>query len=666
MPANVHVAFAAALAVVWAETAEEMRLHGLNTAIPAQLHVSTMRDAEPGADSSSLRLISASGRGLQLTGQGATTEPPSQPPAAPFPPPRSPPPSAPPLSPPRASPAPPPQPSLLPHSPPTSSVPPPSPPTPSVPPPSPPPPAVRPPPPLPCPPRPLPPPPLPLLRNSTSTDHTLTFPENRGHVILVGTLLLALQGVGLGVCYCRYYRNKRHARVLAAAAEAVEQARDKRVRAVNEEVRRIQAGWTGSLASSCRASRDGAMSSVRNTVSNVASNFTTPVSVRAGSTKRPSRFSAPRLSASRLSAYGTLQTADDDGMMFEKIGARKMAAFQATSGGRAVKASDDDDGMSDTSIGDGDGEPAMAAPVLRGRRKAALASADDDSGMIDSTGGGDGELMAAPVLRGRGNAALASAADDGGGMIDSIGGGDGELMAAPVLRGRGNAALAAADDDDNMRYSMGDHTESMEMPCAAVTHRCARLARARAANARAANGTGKTLLPRPGGGITAAVRCAAGGASGGAAGDAAGSSAAGGVVAFGRQEGVRGEAWRLQKSVASTPVGVAPRWLSKRDRDISQLSNQLSRVHRTNPTQAPAVELSRPAAGSSCSPAQRSRAQLWLSDSVTNVYREEAGHDEESSSRLTPPPTATSSQLPPTAIPTPTPQARATRGFWFW
>ena len=539
------------------------------------------------------------------------------------------------------------------------------------------------------------------MRNSTSTDHTLTFPENRGHVILVGTLLLALQGVGLGVCYCRYYRNKRHARVLAAAAEAVEQARDKRVRAVNEEVRRIQAGWTGSLASSCRASRDGAMSSVRNTVSNVASNFTTPVSVRAGSTKRPSRFSAPRLSASRLSAYGTLQTADDDGMMFEKIGARKMAAFQATSGGRAVKASDDDDGMSDTSIGDGDGEPAMAAPVLRGRRKAALASADDDSGMIDSTGGGDGEpamaapvlrgrrkaalasadddsgmidstgggdgeLMAAPVLRGRGNAALASAADDGGGMIDSIGGGDGELMAAPVLRGRGNAALAAADDDDNMRYSMGDHTESMEMPCAAVTHRCARLARARAANARAANGTGKTLLPRPGGGITAAVRCAAGGASGGAAGDAAGSSAAGGVVAFGRQEGVRGEAWRLQKSVASTPVGVAPRWLSKRDRDISQLSNQLSRVHRTNPTQAPAVELSRPAAGSSCSPAQRSRAQLWLSDSVTNVYREEAGHDEESSSRLTPPPTATSSQLPPTAIPTPTPQARATRGFWFW
>ena len=395
-----------------------------------------------------------------------------------------------------------------------------------------------------------------------------------------------------------------------------------------------------------------------------------------------------------MSAYGTLQTADDDGMMFEKIGARKMAAFQAR-GGRALKASDDDDGMSDTNIGDGDGEPAMAAPVLpgrrkaalasadddggmidytcggdgelmgapvlRGRRKAALASADDDGGMIDSTGGGDGELMAAPVLRGRGNAALASAADDDG-MIDSIGGGDGELMAAPVLRGRGNAALAAADDDDNMRYSMGDLTESMEMPCAAVTHRCARLARARAANARAANGTGTTLLPRPGGGITAAVRCAAGGA----AGDAAGSSAAGGAVAFGRQEGGRGEAWRLQKSVASTPVDVAPRWLSKRDRDIWQLSNQLSRVHRTNPTQAPAVGLSRAAAGSSCSPAQRSRAQLWLSDSVTNVYREEAGHDEESSSRLTPPPTATSSQLPPTAIPTPTTQARATRGFWFW
>ena len=152
MPANVHVALAAALAVVWAETAEEMRLHRLNTATPAQLHVSTMRVAEPGADSSSLRFISASGRGLQLTGQGATTEPPSQPPAAP--PPRSPPPSAPPLSPPPASPAPPPQPSPLPHSP-TSSVPPPSPPTPSVPaPPSPPPSAVRPPPPPPCPPPP--------------------------------------------------------------------------------------------------------------------------------------------------------------------------------------------------------------------------------------------------------------------------------------------------------------------------------------------------------------------------------------------------------------------------------------------------------------------------------------------------------------------------------
>ena len=618
MAPSVHAALAAALAVVWAETTEEMRLReGLNTATPAQLHTSTMRVAEPGADSSSLRFISASGRGLQLTGQGATTEPPSQPPTAPSRPPPSSPPSAPPIPPPPAAPAPSLQPSPLPPSPPTPSVPPPSPPPPAVPPPSPPPPCPRPP--------PLPPPPLPLLRNSTSTHHTPTFPENRSQLILVGTLLLALQGFCVGVCYCRYYRNKRHARVLAAAAEAVEQARDKRVRAVDDEVRRTQAGWTGSLSSSCRASRAGAMSCVRNTVSNVASNFTTPVSVRAGSTKRPSRFSAPRLSASRLStsrlstsrssAYGTLQTADDDGMMFEKVGARKMAAladqpntpFRAR--GRAVKASDDDDGMNNTNIGDGDGEPVMAAPVLRGRGNAALASADDDGGTIDSTAGG----------------------------------GDGELMAAPVLRGCGNAALAAADDDDSMRYSMSeDHTESMEMPCAAMTH-----ARARAANARrAAHGTGTTLLPRPGGDITASVRCAAGGA--------AGSSAAGGAVAFGRQEGGRGEAWRLQKSGASTPVGVAPRWLSKRNRNIYQLSNQLSRVHRTNPTQAPAVGLSLPAAGSSCTLAQRS-AQLWLSDVVTNVYREEAGHDEDSSGRLT----------PPTPTPTPTPQARATRGFWF-
>ena len=77
----------------------------------------------------------------------------------------------------------------------------------------------------------------------------------------------------------------------------------------------------------------------------------------------------------------------------------------------------------------------------------AVKASDDDDGMLDSIGGDDGELMAAPVLRGRGNGPQAGAADDD--EIDSIGGGDGELMAAPVLRGRGNAALAAADDDDD-------------------------------------------------------------------------------------------------------------------------------------------------------------------------------------------------------------------------
>ena len=316
-----------------------------------------------------------------------------------------------------------------------------------------------------------------------------------------------------------------------------------------------------------------------------------------------------------MSNYGTLQAADDHGIMFEKTGARNMAPPASRGRGRAVKASDDDDGM------------------------------------LDSIGDGDGGLMAAPVLRGRGNGPQAGAADDD--EIDSIGGGDGELMAAPVLRGRGNAALAAADnDDDDMLDSMGDHTEGMETPCAAVTHKSARLARARAANGRVANGT-TTPLPRPGGG-TATVRSAAGGATGS-------------MAIFGREEGAQGEAWRLQKSGLSTPaVPMAQSWLSKRDREIYQLSNQLRRVHRTDPTLG-LVGLPRPRAPSSapptapatastscCSPPSRSRAQLWLSDFVTNVHRsEEAEHDVESDDRLATPP------LPP-------PPGRTTRGFRFW
>ena len=315
-------------------------------------------------------------------------------------------------------------------------------------------------------------------------------------------------------------------------------------------------------------------------------------------------------------SYGALQAADDDGMMFDKIGGR------------------------------------MAAPALRGGRGRAVKASDDDDGMIDSIGGDDGELMAAPVLRGRGNGPQASPDDDDS-MFGITGGGDGELMAAPVLRGRGNAALAAAadDNDDDMLDSMGDHTEGMETPCAAVTHKSARLARARAANGRVANGT-TTPLPRPGGG-TATVRSAAGGATGS-------------MAIFGREEGAQGEAWRLQKSGLSTPaVPMAQSWLSKRDREIYQLSNQLRRVHRTDPTlglvglprlapssappTAPAT-----ASTSCCSPPSRSRAQLWLSDFVTNVHRsEEAEHDVESDDRLATPP------LPP-------PPGRTTRGFRFW
>ena len=216
--------------------------------------------------------------------------------------------------------------------------------------------------------------------------------------------------------------------------------------------------------------------------------------------------------------------------------------------------------------------------------------------------------MAAPVLRGRGNGPQASADDDDG-MFGITGCGDGELMAAPVLRGRGNAALAAAAADDNdMLDTMGDQLEGMEAPCAAVTQMSARLARARAANGRVANGT-TTPLPRPGGGTTT-VRSAAGGA-------------AGSVAIFGREEGAQGEAWRLQKSGPSTPaVPVAQSWLSKRDREINQLSNQLRRVHRTDPTLGsvglqqpapvsapPTAPAPAPAPTSCCSPPSRSRAQ---------------------------------------------------------
>ena len=299
--------------------------------------------------------------------------------------------------------------------------------------------------------------------------------------------------------------------------------------------------------------------------------------------------------------------------------------------------------------------PRMA---LRGRGRAVKAS-DDEDGMLDSIGGGDGELMAAPMLRGRGNGPQASADDDDG-MFGITGGGDGELMVAPVLRGRGNAALAAADDDGGVMLDiMGDHTEGMEAPCAAVTHKSARLARARAANGRVANIT-TTLLPRPGGG-TAAVQGAGASVAG---------SAAGSVAIFSYQEEAQGEAWRLQKSGLSTPaVPVAQSWLSKRDREIFQLSNQLRRVHRTDPTLG-SVGIPRPAPGSApptapataptaCySPPPRSRAQLWLSDFVTNVDRsEEAEHDVESDGRLAPP-------LPP-PLPPP-PPGRTTRGFRFW
>ena len=77
-----------------------------------------------------------------------------------------------------------------------------------------------------------------------------------------------------------------------------------------------------------------------NRLSNLASNFTTPVSMRAGSI------------TSRMS-YGELQAADNDSRMFE------------------VKASDDDDGMIDSNGDDGE---LLAAPVLRGRGNGPQAS----------------------------------------------------------------------------------------------------------------------------------------------------------------------------------------------------------------------------------------------------------------------------------------------------
>ena len=150
-------------------------------------------------------------------------------------------------------------------------------------------------------------------------------------------------------------------------------------------------------------------------------------------------------------------------------------------------------------------------------------------------------------------------------------------MVAPVLRGRGNAALAAADnDDDDMLDSMGDHAEGMETPCAAVTHKSARLARARAANGRVANIT-TTLLPRPGGG-TAAVQGAGASVAG---------SAAGSVAIFSYQEEAQGEAWRLQKSGLSTHA--VPAWRragspQERWRDLSALQPAKARApHRPYP-----------------------------------------------------------------------------------
>ena len=190
--------------------------------------------------------------------------------------PRLPSPSSPPLSPP------PPSPSLLPPSP--SPLPP----SPSPPPPSPPPPPSS-----PSPPPPLPsPPPPPFVNTSTPANLSTSIhpkaykslTDNQGHLmILAGILLLALQGVGVGVCCYRYYRRKRHAqKVLAAAAETVQSARVRRVRAVEDEARRIRA--IGSSVSPASTRTNSSCGRASNRLSNLASNFTTPVSMRSGST----------------------------------------------------------------------------------------------------------------------------------------------------------------------------------------------------------------------------------------------------------------------------------------------------------------------------------------------------------------------------------------------
>jgi len=208
-------AFAAALAVVWAQTALAMPLNSagampLDATHPEQRHPAAMSAADPRAGSSSLRFIPASGRGRQLTGQGAVTEPrpslPSPPPPSPSPPPPSPPPRSPP-----------------------------------------------PPPPSPWPPPPSLPPPRPPLSTSIHPAANHELAENQ--LILAGGLVLALQGLCIGVCCYRYYRRKvRHAQALAAAAGAVQSARVKRVRAVEDEVRRIRAIGSGSPAPSHRTS----------------------------------------------------------------------------------------------------------------------------------------------------------------------------------------------------------------------------------------------------------------------------------------------------------------------------------------------------------------------------------------------------------------------------
>ena len=97
------------------------------------------------------------------------------------------------------------------------------------------------------------PPPRPPLSTSIHPAANHELAENQ--LILAGGLVLALQGLCIGVCCYRYYRRKvRHAQALAAAAGAVQSARVKRVRAVEDEVRRIRAIGSGSPAPSHRTS----------------------------------------------------------------------------------------------------------------------------------------------------------------------------------------------------------------------------------------------------------------------------------------------------------------------------------------------------------------------------------------------------------------------------